>query len=343
MNGPRRSRSPMTSRSPLRPALLALAAASAACVMVPRPAPVLGLPPDDPGAPFSAVWVGHATVLMRFGGITLLTDPNLSDRILVLPRAVGPSLTPEQLPPVDVVVLSHLHMDHFDAPTLRRLGPGPVVLLPGEGAGYLDDVPQADARPVADWQTVVVRGLRVTAVPARHTGGRYGFDFLWNKAYAGWVIQGAGRTVYFAGDTGYDRELFREIGRRFPGIDVAFIPIAPSRNDTLESHDRWGHVGPNLALHILEDVDARVMVPIHFEAFYGRPGQLDQPRQQVTRLAHERGLDARLLALRPGERVMVDDERVRAVDAELVAEVRAGRASVRQARVALAGSKGAAR
>ena len=285
-----------------------LAGLFSACALAPPREPaVLGLPPDDRGAPLSAVWVGHATVLLRFGNSTLLTDPNLNSRILIIPRITRASLRPWELPPIDAVVLSHPHFDHFDAWTLRQLGPRPAVFFPSGAEVYADEILQEDKAGVHRWETVERAGLRITAVPARHQGGRFLVDFLWNHAYAGWVIQGAGRTVYFAGDTGYDPEIFKQVGKRFPGIDVAFIPIAPARKGAPDPADRWGHVGPELALDVFQDVGARWFVPVHFEAFFSAESRIEEPRQRMMAEADKRGLRSRVLAWHTGERLSFDD------------------------------------
>jgi N-acyl-phosphatidylethanolamine-hydrolysing phospholipase D len=284
---------------------LALAPLLAGCLVAHEEPAVRGMPRDDEFAPLSAVWVGHATVLMRFGRRTVLADPNLRGAILVLPRETPPSLRPSELPPVDVALLSHMHFDHFDAPTLRHLGPRTAVFFPTGGEAYADEITQPRKRALATWESVEIGGLTITAVPARHKGGRYGIDALWNHAATGYVIEGAGRRVYFAGDTGYDPDMFREIAERFPGIDLAFIPIAPGRKDGQK--DRWGHANPRNALDIFADVGARYMVPIHFEAYYARGVDHGGPRRELLAEVRRRGLEDRVFALRTGERIVVPD------------------------------------
>jgi N-acyl-phosphatidylethanolamine-hydrolysing phospholipase D len=260
---------------------------------------VVGLPPDDASADLSAVWVGHATVLVRLGDQHVLTDPNLSGALFILPRHTPASLTPAELPPIDAVVISHLHFDHYDLPTLARLPPEVPVVFPRDSARYTTNLGR---RKVAlePWTSVRAGRLRITAVPVAHFGGRYGFDAWWNRSYTGYVIEGHGRTVFFAGDTGYDPELFREVGRRFPRIDLALIPIGPFRND----RGNAVHTDPAEALQIFEDVGAEHMLPIHFEAYYGPFGGFDAPRDKLTRLVAERDLGARVHALRTGERLV---------------------------------------
>ena len=111
--------------------------------------------------------------------------------------------------------------------------------------------------------------------------------------------------MYFAGDTGYDPRMFREIGARFPGIDLAFIPIAPARPG--RKSDRWGHASPEEALDIFRDVGAAAMVPIHFEAYYSRGSDHGAPRRRLLAEVERRGLSDRVFALRTGERIAVGD------------------------------------
>ena len=296
-------------KAKMRRAALVAGLLLAACAEIPpHPAAVQGLPPDDHGAPFSAVWIGHATVLMRFGATTLLADPNLADHLLFLSRLTRASVRADQLPPIDAVVLSHMHLDHFDAATVRALGPRPAVIYPPDGVAYADEILQTDQRPLEEWASTVVDGIKITAVPARHQGGRYGIDFLWNHAFAGYVIEGAGKRIYFAGDTGWDPEMFAEIGKRFPGIDLAFIPIAPARSDSADIRDRWGHVGPHLALQILEATGAKAMVPIHYEAFFSTGTHFGDARRAMQAAAAEEKMGDRVFAIHVGERIVLPFE-----------------------------------
>ena len=100
------------------------------------------MPIDDPRASLSALWVGHATVLLRFGRRFVLTDPNLGGAIVMVPRVTPPSLTPRELPPIDVALVSHLHVDHFDTWTVRRIDHRADVLYPAGGETYMGSVEQ---------------------------------------------------------------------------------------------------------------------------------------------------------------------------------------------------------
>jgi N-acyl-phosphatidylethanolamine-hydrolysing phospholipase D len=271
-----------------------------ACAAAHHEPAVRGMPVDDPEASLSAVWVGHATVLLRLGRRFVLTDPNLGGAIVVVPRVTPPSLTPRELPPIDVALVSHLHVDHFDTWTVRRIGHRAEVLYPAGGESYMGSVEQR-TRAMKPWETVERAGLRVTAVPVHHSGGRYFVDAIWNHASSGYVVEGGGRTVFFAGDTGYDPHAFKEIGRRFPAIDLALVPIAPARGGNPN------HASPKEALQIFADVGARYMIPIHFEAYHSTAVPLDEPRRVLGEEVERLGLASRVFALRTGERWMLPD------------------------------------
>lgn len=284
--------------------LLVIASLSAggACAATRMPV-IFGLPLDHDDARLSAVWIGHATVLLRFGKEYVLTDPNLSGALYVLPRDTPASIGHRDLPFLTAAVASHMHFDHFDRPTIRRLLPTTALFYPAGGESYAGTLPQERKEAMKPWQSEKVGGLTITAVPVSHFGGRYGIDSMWNDAYTGFVIEGAGRTVFFAGDTGYHPEHFRKIGERFPDIDLALIPIAPYRN----GKGNRVHANPVDALKILEDVGARYMLPIHFEGYYGFFGGYDTPRRDLAVAAAEREVQERVFALYPGERWLLPE------------------------------------
>ena len=153
-------------------ALLCTTACAAFAPVPPREPAVPGLPRDEPRAALSAVWAGHATVLIRLGSRYVLTDPNLGGALMVIPRITRASLTPRELPPIDACVISHMHFDHFDARTLRKLGPKPAVFFPRGAETWADEIEQPRKMGLASWESAEVNGLTITAVPARHQGGR---------------------------------------------------------------------------------------------------------------------------------------------------------------------------
>lgn len=265
---------------------------------IPRAPAVVGMPRDDRSAPLSAVWIGHATVLLRMGDQRVLTDPNLGGLLYIVPRDTPASVRANEIPFVQAILISHMHFDHLHRPTLHTLSPNSALFYPAGGEPYAGSLPQSRREALEPWQATRAGNLTITAVPVQHFGGRYGLDALWNHAYTGYVIEAGGMKVFFGGDTGNAPEIFREVGERFPGIDLAFIPIAPYRGET----GNRVHANPAEALEIFRAVGARYMIPIHYESYYGWWAGYDKPRADLEAAVARAGLEDRVFAIRPGER-----------------------------------------
>ena len=243
-----------------------------------------------------AAWIGHATVLLQMGGKTLITDPNFNRRLANRPRQIPPGIPFEHLPPIDAVLLSHLHLDHLDQQTLRRFSGDEALIMPRGAAGYVRRTPFQRRIELDRWQRWEDGDVTVTAVPVKHWGGRWLVDRLWNQAYTGYVIESPGATAFFPGDTAYDPHLFKAIGARF-AIDVAFLPIAPRHPRPFMKHV---HADPDDALQAFADLGAKVMVPIHYSTF---PLGSEKPHAAATWLSDlidRHGLQRRVLMLPPG-------------------------------------------
>lgn len=280
-----------------------LAGVISACTASRRQPAVRGLPKDDPLASLSIVWVGHATALIRLGHRMVMTDPNLNESAIVIQqRVTPPSLRPDEVPPLQLILVSHLHVDHFDTWTLKRLPRSAEIVFPPGSTAYYGLVKQARKTAGEFWKPIERGGLRVTPVPVRHSGGRFLVDALWNHGYTGYVIEGDGRTVFFAGDTGWDKSAFAAIRERFPKIDVALIPIAPAKGLNRN------HANPKEAVDIFEAVGARYMIPIHYEAYHSMAVPIDEPRKELEEEIQRRGLRGRVFALRTGERFIEPDD-----------------------------------
>ena len=250
------------------------------------------------GDSVEVLWVGHSTVLVRLGDRWILTDPVFSEGIGggLVRRYVRPGIDIDDLPPVDWVVISHAHADHLDVPSLERLGPGADLVVPPGLVNLLPrSLPVRDVHALDKWKSIERDGVRVTAVPARHANARWVVDGIWRRrAHAGFVVERGPHTLYFAGDTGYDAKLFREIGRRFD-IDVALIPVGPAdRAGWVHRLRRHVHVSPEEALRIFDDVGAQWMVPIHFGTFWKRDAG-EQAAVEGAIAAHPRSEWVRLL------------------------------------------------
>jgi len=233
-------------------------------------------PPQPPPARvgpgrIAATFIGHASFLVQIGGRSVLLDPIWSRRASPLrfagPRRVRPPGQPlAALPGVDLLLVSHCHYDHLDLPTLRavRRRWAPPAATGLGNARHLAKAGIRGARELDWWETAEAAGLRVTYVPAQHFSARTPWDRnrgLWG----GFVLQAGGATVYFAGDSGWC-PWFAEIGARFPGIDLALLPIGAYE-------PRWfmrtQHMDPEEAVRAHLVLGARRSIGMHFGTFAG--------------------------------------------------------------------------
>ena len=211
----------------------------------------------------TAAWLGHATVLFNFYGRWVLTDPALEPRIgigrgrakLGPRRLVQPALRARELPPLDLILLSHAHMDHTDLGTLRLLPANvPVVVQ----TGNRDLVRRFDQVYELAWgQSMELDGLRIEATEARHWGARMMTDH--HRGYGGFLLQKSGHSVLFAGDTA-ETDVLTKLGRRGP-IDLAVLPIG--------AYDPWiaNHASPEQAWAIFRRLGAEWVLPVHHSTF----------------------------------------------------------------------------
>ena len=234
--------------------------------------------PPAVGEPARVTWLGHASFLVQLDGVSLLLDPALREHIFPrITRNVPPGLALEALPPIDAALVSHSHYDHLDLGTLERVK-APVVAGLGLKRFFEDeDLP---ATELAWWETTTVKGVRITFVPAKHWSRRGPLDT--NKTlWGGFVIEGSTATVYHSGDTAYF-DGFAAIGRRFPGIDLALLPIGAY--DPAWFMEKQ-HMNPEQALQAFVDLGARTFVAMHWGTFKLTDEPLDEP---PARLAAER-------------------------------------------------------
>jgi len=233
-------------------------------------------------------WIGHATVLLEADGARLLTDPLLRDRVMHLSRRTGPAQEPEAL---DGVLISHVHRDHLDRASLRRVaGPDLTFVVPDGAAKLLRGVPCGTVHEVDAGDEVTVAGARVRAVPAWHDGRRR--PGARELPTLGFVVDG----IWFAGDTDLDDGLAELRG----AVDVALVPIwgwGPSLGP--------GHMDPEAAARAVAMVAPRVAVPIHWGTYYPvvsrERGQLTEPPERFAAHVAELAPATRVATLAPGE------------------------------------------
>jgi N-acyl-phosphatidylethanolamine-hydrolysing phospholipase D len=258
----------------------------------------------DSGQP-TVTWVGHSTLLVQLGGVNLLTDPQWSDRASPFsfagPRRVTPpGVRLEDLPPIALVLISHDHYDHLDVATVKQLWAThrPRFVVPLGVKAWLAEVGVTDVVELDWWESHVEQGLTLTCLPAQHWSARTFWDTN-RRLWSGWAVAGAGKRLYFAGDTGYWPPIFAEIARRAGPFDLAAIPIGAYEPPVIM---RMSHTTPEEALQILGDVGAGRLLAIHWGTFDLAEEPIEEPAQRLAAQAAQRGISPdRVWILKPGE------------------------------------------
>jgi L-ascorbate metabolism protein UlaG (beta-lactamase superfamily) len=240
-------------------------------------------------------WLGHSTALIELGGTRLLTDPVLRGRLAHLVR-VAPPVDPPLFADLDAVLISHLHHDHFDEPSLRKLDRATRLIVPAGAEARVRRLGFEQVTEVEAGAAVEVSSVSVQAVPAIHDLGRG--PRSGEAGAIGFIAAGDGARVYFAGDT----DIFDAMAELAdPPLDVALIPVW-GWGPTLGK----GHLDPDEAAAALALLCPRVAVPIHWGTLYPRglrrlrPRQLEDPPERMRRKAAVLAPATRVEILAPG-------------------------------------------
>lgn len=268
-------------------------------------------PPGPPpprvveGNSLHITFIGHSTTLIQTEGLNILTDPVWSNRVgpvswIGPKRYRAPGLRFDDLPRIDVVLLSHNHYDHFDLPTLRRLAQaraplfvvplGVRALIESKRLGRVFELDWWDGREISP-------SLRVSAVPAQHFSMR-GLRDRDNTLWCGYVLEAAAGNIYFAGDSGYGPH-FEQIARRFAPFRLALLPIGAYRPEWFMSPV---HMSPERAVQAAVTLDAGTCVGIHFGSFALADDGEREPAERLSKaLQNTPEMASRFFVLEGGE------------------------------------------
>jgi len=237
-------------------------------------------------------WIGHASFLVQFTDLNVLIDPNFANWLFLLKRIKRSGLRLEHLPPIDVVLLTHAHFDHFHKPTLRRL-PHPKIGIMPWGVGDLAwDLGFGRIVELDWWESFSHGNWKVTFTPSKHWGARVLRDN--HRGYGGFILEHQGRRIYHAGDSAYF-EGFKEIGK-LSRPELALLPIGAYHPESF----RHLHMGPDEAIKVFKELRARWLVPMHYGAFRLSFEDMDEPPRWLLELAQEQGIAHKLKFLEEG-------------------------------------------
>ena len=249
-----------------------------------KPAPFRSEPHTWPNDRITASWLGHSTVLVNFFGTWIITDPVFSTRIglealnlytVGVKRITWPALRFDQLPNVDLILLSHVHMDHCDLPTLRSFHPRTPVVMAKNTADVLDDLSFVRVHEL-DWgERMRVGSMEIEALRVKHFGWRYPWEgdrsrgSMDGRSFNAYLLTKNGKSIVFGGDMSY-HEFFIPVGKRKLDVEFAMMPIG--------AYDPWirNHCNPEQAVEMAGHLGAKHILPMHWGTFL----QSDEPMQE---------------------------------------------------------------
>ena len=260
--------------------------------------------PDDLGVSF----IGHSSFLLQIGGRAVLVDPVFAKRLILLRRQRRAGLRVNELPAIDVVLLTHAHMDHLNVASLRRIvrsaqmlgKKAPEVVVPWGVEDLVARLGFSRTHGMKWWERLEVRGLTVTMTPCKHWGARMFNDT--HRGYGGYVVEADGQSVYHSGDTAYFSG-FAEIGRRLQP-KVALLPIGAYYPDSY----RAVHTSPEEAVRAFMEVGADWMVPMHYGTFNLGREPMDEPVQRLMAEAARLKISPHVRVLEEGETMRISAE-----------------------------------
>jgi L-ascorbate metabolism protein UlaG (beta-lactamase superfamily) len=237
-------------------------------------------------------WIGHASFLIQFTDLNVLVDPKFANWLFLLKRLKRSGLRLADLPPIDLVLLTHAHFDHFHKPTLRRLPEPKIGVMPWGVGDLARNLGFTRIVELDWWETFSQGDWKVTFTPSAHWGARTLHDQ--HRGYGGFVLEHQGRKIYHAGDSAYF-DGFAEIGKRL-APEIALLPIGAYHPETF----RKVHMGPDQAVQAFCDLRAKVLVPMHYGTFKLSFEALDEPPRWLKEIAAQQNLTSRLKILDEG-------------------------------------------
>jgi len=267
--------------------------------------PITGVPrasiPPTGQEDLGVTFIGHSSFLLQIGGCNLLIDPVFTTRLVLLRRYRHPGIRIADLPRIDIVLITHAHMDHLNRTSLRRMlrhlrkhhGQVPLAVVPAGVEDLVSNLGFSAVETMGLWQTRMLAGIEITHTPARHWGARFFSDT--HRGFGGYVLRSGSQSLYHSGDTAYFTG-FKEIGRHL-SPNIALLPIGAYH----PANFRNVHTSPEDALQGFIDLGSRWMIPMHYGTFRLSQEPMDEPLQRLRSAAFRGGIMDSLRVLDEGE------------------------------------------
>ncbi len=237
-------------------------------------------------------WIGHASFYMQFGEDSVMVDPNWAMWLGPFKRQRQPGLRLQDMPELDLVLVTHAHFDHLHKPSLRILQAREGIVVPCGSRNTVRRLGFPAVHEVRVWDTLTLGRLEVVHTPCHHWGARFIHDT--HRDYGGYVVRSNGKSVFHCGDSAYF-DGFKEIGKR-EEIDVALMPIgaydAPS--------GRSVHMNPEEAVRAFGELGAKVLIPMHYATFPLGNEPHEEPLERLLAEADRLGVSDRILIAEEG-------------------------------------------
>jgi L-ascorbate metabolism protein UlaG (beta-lactamase superfamily) len=246
--------------------------------------PVLA-PPED--GKVRVTWIGHASFFFQFAGHSAIVDPNWAKWHGPVKRQRQPGLALEGLPEVDLVLVTHAHFDHLHKPSLKILKAREGIIVPLGSASLVRRLGFPAIHEMKIWDVLKFDQLEIIHTPSHHWGARFIHDT--HREYGGYIVRTGGKSIFHCGDSAYF-DGFTEMGRRYE-IDIALMPIgayeSPSGRDV--------HMNPEEAVRAFIDLNAKVLIPMHYGTFPLGNEPHHEPIERLLKEADRLGIRDRIL------------------------------------------------